>query len=281
MVKSKAFVDTTILADVLTKKGIERKEAKAALAKYEETELPEYAIKEFKAGVLDYIKYLYNKLLETKSVGLTLIVLNKNVLQINRRATAVRVLGELLNEFETFKPSAELKKQYGDVAEDEVTMLDSIKIETKTLLYKAWLDRNSVTTRVVDNLPCYVQTGPYEKKDGTLSLQPNKCQTDKCCLAEEMSKNRFDLTKLIVTIDSLPKALKEKKENIKRKALLREIGSRPGVKISDKDCRNLGDAIFALFCPSDADILTTNVKDHKPLAEKLGKTAVSPKEILK
>ncbi len=58
MVKSKAFVDTTILTNRLIKFREEKKEAKDALAKYEITELPVYAIKEFKAGPLDYVKYL-------------------------------------------------------------------------------------------------------------------------------------------------------------------------------------------------------------------------------
>jgi hypothetical protein len=43
-----------------------------------------------------------------------------------------------------------------------------------------------------------------------------------------------------------------------------------------KDCQALGDAYFAFFAPDDADILTTNLKDHCPLAESIGKTAVGP-----
>jgi hypothetical protein len=44
-----------------------------------------------------------------------------------------------------------------------------------------------------------------------------------------------------------------------------------------KDCRRLGDAFFALYAPPDAVILTTNIKDHAPLAEALGKQARIPK----
>lgn len=280
MNKSKAFIDTTIIADILTKNGQEKIEAKAALAKYETTELPVYAIKEFKAGVLDSIKYLYNKLFETKSVGRTFIIINDNARQINKRATAIRVLGELVEKFEMLKPDERLKKQYGDIASDENIMFDSTKLDAKMLLFKAWHKRNKLTTSVVQPLTCYQETAPFEEKNGKLSVAPIVCKTDNCCLAGDLWNKRFKLTKLKKAIENLPSPLKDKNENKKRAKLLREIGSNPGRKISNSDCRSLGDAIFALYCPDDSDILTTNVKDHKPLAKALGKTAVSPKEII-
>jgi hypothetical protein len=38
----------------------------------------------------------------------------------------------------------------------------------------------------------------------------------------------------------------------------------------------LGDALFAFFAPSDCEILTTNLRDHSPLAASLNKHAVLP-----
>ena len=43
-----------------------------------------------------------------------------------------------------------------------------------------------------------------------------------------------------------------------------------------RDCGKLGDAYFALHAQPDAVILTTNLKDHAPLANALGKQATSP-----
>lgn len=282
MVKSKAFVDTTILTNSLIKFREEKKQAKAALSMYETTELPVYAIKEFKAGPLDYVKYLYNKLLETESIGLTIIALTDNFRQRNRQATALRLFGELCEEVKASRTNKTLKAKYGRLAEEEAITYDSVKYETKLLVFKAWKKRRTITTKVVDPLPCYQEVAPIEKKNGDLSLIPKKCVSDDCCLTKELKENkRFQLSQLIVAIDNLPEDLKNKPENTKRRKLLREIGSKPGKKISDSDCRNLGDAIFALFCPKDADILTTNTKDHEPLAKALGKTAVSPQQIIK
>ncbi len=44
----------------------------------------------------------------------------------------------------------------------------------------------------------------------------------------------------------------------------------------EKTCRSLGDAIFAFFAPADAAILTTNERDHRPLAAALGKSVDTP-----
>ena len=40
----------------------------------------------------------------------------------------------------------------------------------------------------------------------------------------------------------------------------------------------MGDAMFAFLCPNDAAILTTNLKDHRVLAQSVSKRAVAPSE---
>jgi len=282
MAKSKAFVDTTILTNCLIKFREEKKEAKAALAKYEITELPVYAIKEFKFGPLDNAKYLYNKLLETGSIPLTFLAINKNYQQRNKKDTAIQLLAELYEEIKSSQIDNTLKLKYGKLADLETIIYDKIKLEAKMLVYKAWKKRNSVTTKVVQPLSCYQQSPPFVKKNGELSLVPRNCETNDCCLTKILKdEKRLDLTKLKVAIDKLPSELKDKRENKKRAKLLHEIGSNLNRNLSNSDCRDLGDAVFALFCPKDADVLTTNLKDHEPLAKALGKTAISPEKILK
>jgi hypothetical protein len=68
-------------------------------------------------------------------------------------------------------------------------------------------------------------------------------------------------------------------EDRKRRAALKQL-LRPKSNIDRETCRELGDAVFAFFCPDDAVILTTNIRDHKPLAEALGKKAQTPAEAI-
>lgn len=95
-------------------------------------------------------------------------------------------------------------------------------------------------------------------------------------MADALKKRKLELTKLISTIKRMP----PKRENGPRIAVLHNLAVRRNFKMNNQSCRALGDAFFALYCPVDSDILTTNVNDHRPLAEALAKTAISPKERL-
>jgi hypothetical protein len=46
--------------------------------------------------------------------------------------------------------------------------------------------------------------------------------------------------------------------------------------MGSKECRVFGDAYFVLFCPSNAVILTTNLRDIDPMAIALGLMARRP-----
>src|SRR5579871_2392092 len=69
---SDAFVETTVLTDLLLKPGTAKNaRATAALRRYSKTLLPVYSIKEWKAGPLDYFAYLHDKLFVTGSLRKT------------------------------------------------------------------------------------------------------------------------------------------------------------------------------------------------------------------
>jgi hypothetical protein len=73
---NKAYVETTILTDVLIKPGSKNEGvAKAAFSRYTETLLPVYSIKEWKKGPLDHYAYVHDKLVQTKSVADTYVLL--------------------------------------------------------------------------------------------------------------------------------------------------------------------------------------------------------------
>jgi hypothetical protein len=67
--KDRAFVDTTVLTDVLLNVGEPRDSARAALARFAETLLPVYAIKEFEAGPLANYCWIHNVLVNEQSMS--------------------------------------------------------------------------------------------------------------------------------------------------------------------------------------------------------------------
>ena len=73
----KAFVDTTILVDLLLKSGQQNARAKAALKQFDTAELPVYAIKELSAGPLQYFAWLHNKFVVLGSYAETIDALQR------------------------------------------------------------------------------------------------------------------------------------------------------------------------------------------------------------
>ena len=273
---NKAFVDTTILTDILLKPSEKGKIAKNALKTFKESLLPVYAIKEFKAGPLYNFTWMYGKLAVTGSFTNSLEALHRMSMSLRRYTTSTAI--EALKEAAALTLTGKVTNQslvdkYGAKASPDSTLCDIFKLSIKTAIYKSWKRRRSVTTETIQPLSCYKETDPIEK-NGIIELPSMKCKPEKeCCLGTELRSKTQDLKKLVKTIKGLP----SKRENDKRHKILHEISRKPNQAVSEDYCRGLGDAYFALFCPDDAVILSTNIKDHKPLAESLGKEAAEPK----
>jgi hypothetical protein len=271
---AKAFVETTILTDILLKPNSKPgKLAKAALNRYDETQLPLYAVKEFKAGPLKNYVWFHNKLASTKSFAKAIDALHRMSLTPKRYTTATVL--EALREVVTIVGRTEtlrtLNKQYGTVSPDAM-LCDQHQIHLKTLIYKAWRNRRRITSSVVHPLNCYQELGPIEEH-GQISLTPTGCdRSQSCCLASQLQDHTADIKKLRVALEKQP----DNPENTRRKQVLRAIVRTPHREFTHAMCRQLGDAYFALFAPADACILTTNRKDIEPLASSINKATHSP-----
>ncbi|MCI0491278.1 MAG: hypothetical protein L0229_32205 [Blastocatellia bacterium] len=271
---SKAYVDTTVLTDALLKPGSQGQAARDALRRYETTELPVYAIKEFKAGPLRTFGWMHDKLALLKSFTKALEALQRMSLTPRRYTTATAIealttaassIGRTTNE--------ELSRKYPRTANVDSILADEFRLAIKTAVFKAWKKRRQVTTDVVNPLTCYKEVAPFEKR-GLICLDPIKCDVVvECCMAQELRSRRKDLEKLKKILsgkdEDQPSGNRERQ---RRYQVIRSLLRKGGEPMTDEMCRNMGDAIFALFAPSDAIILTTNLKDHAPLAKALGKT---------
>lgn len=275
MNKEKAFVDTTILTDILLKPSEKGKIAKEALDKFKASLLPVYAIKEFKAGPLYNFTWMHNKLASTGSFTDSLHALHRMSMTPRRYTTSTAIESLIEAATATIKngvTNKSLSEKYGAKASTDATLCAIFQLSIKTSIYKSWKRRRSVTTEIVQPLSCYKETDPIDQK-GLIELTSTKCKPENgCCLGSELRIRNKDLKTLTHTI----KNLLGKSENDKRHKVLHEISRKPNQPVSEDYCRGLGDAYFALFCPDDADILTTNIRDHKPLAAALGKDAVTP-----
>lgn len=270
----KAFVDTTILTDAILKSGEVKKLAIDALKQFDETELPVFAIKEFKAGPLKNFVWMHNKLVTVGSYAKALGALH-SMSRTPRRYTTSTALEALRDAAGSISKETlgDLVTKYGERASHDKVLCDEFRLAIKVAIIKAWKRRRKVTTRVVLPLPCYREIAPYENR-GLIELNPQKCDPpSECSLASLLRQNLSELEKMR---DAIKDSGKE--ENKRRAKVLHEICRKPRAPIQEKDCQTLGDAIFVLFSPIDSIILTTNTSDIKPLAEALGKVTESPVE---
>jgi len=269
---SKAFVDTTILADRLLKPGKKQEAAKAALSRYEETILPVYAIKEFRAGAFRGFVWAHNKLVEKGNIP-DFVTATAALWAYNLKSTALEAFsaGSALIPDKTL---SQWRDTYGDNASVERIQFDSLRLQLLSLIFRAWHQRRTITDSVVDELECFKEEGPKEnrgliefgKKIKSCGAEPD------CAMAKIMVGNQEALNALLEANDKPP----ESDEKKRRHRGLRHLIRTPQHPLPEEYCRGLGDAVFAFSAPEDSVILTTNEKDHSVLAGALGKKVETP-----
>ena len=271
---SRAFVETTVLADALLKPGPRANLAKAAIRGFQESLLPVYAIKEFKAGPLHHYVWFHGKLVTTNSWAKTLGQLRKTAMSSFKSrwvSTAVEALeaAAVKNRYETL---GQLRQKYGDIATEDAVICDRYRYSLRLIIMRGWKSRRRLTSHVVGELECYVE-GELVEEHGLIELgEIHCCPKDECALAADLRREPEILEAMRKATDGQPSKL----ENVRRSQVLSDLIRIPNRKLTPKECRYLGDAVFAFFCPADATILTTNERDLRPLAEALNKNVQTP-----
>ena len=267
---TKAFLDTTILADALLKIGPMQKRARTSLANFDELLVPGYAVKEFKRGPLRGYVWLHNKVVSTGRWGDAIAAICTIWQQHNLANTAIRAVSDFTSSMATQRVRA------GEIGRNSIEYhaieAKEARIWLKTKIIKAWRDQSREPFMHVKPLECYAMIAPSERADGMIDNQPLSCTLVNCCL-----KRQFDADP--ISARKLEQACADhaaKPEMAKRRTVLRQIRRKPNSELTNNQCLTLGDAVFALQCPPDAVVLTTNISDHGPLTAALGKTAVTP-----
>jgi hypothetical protein len=164
-------------------------------------------------------------------------------------------------------------KSTPDSAADDEEMADRYRLAIQSLIIRSWRKRRKIATHTIQELSCYTEAEPRIGKDGLFNLKPQACDGDRQCSLADQLKSAPNL------LQKLRGAIPEKssrKENIRRRQVLKKLINTPKRTFDRDDCRSLGDAVFAFFCPHSAVILTTNTRDLEPLAKAIGKRVEKP-----
>ena len=266
----KAFLDTTILVDILLKTDSAGKIAKNAVNGFDETLLPQYAIKEFKRGPLRAYVWFHNKILSCGSWVDAIATIPLLFMQRNLMSTAMQSLVQFQSSISKHLPADFAQKYPGQTIDDVMREEGILWLKTRILL--AWSKRSKVASKVVCPLSCYSEADPTIENSGQINLKPVNCDASDCCLRLQFVGSPQETASLLKACDQLP----SKAETEKRRKILKDLNRLPNRPLNESGCRSLGDAVFALQCPKDAVILTTNTVDHGPLARALGVDAIAP-----
>jgi hypothetical protein len=266
---SKAFLDTTVLTDALLKTTEQRRRARGSFERFETVQVPFYAIKEFKAGPLRAYMWLHNRVVTTNSWSQAIGNAGGVARQHNLSATAIQGVAEFTSSMGR-SAVKDLAAKYPDLTLEELQQREAT-VWLRTKIFSAWRKRNRTPLSVTSPLSCYAEIDPRVKANGLIDYTPIKCGLDYCCLRQQFADAKSHTKALAEVCRASPKP-----EMRKRGKVLRGIARSPNRALSENECRKLGDAVFALQCPEDAVILTTNVADHVPLASSIGKNAEAP-----
>ena len=220
--------------------------------------LPVYAIKELKCGPLRSFIWLHNRFADTKSFNRTIKAIHSNFRQRNLQATAheaLQVGGEVL--IGASLASATTRE------ETQAALADSYRYALRRRIDMAWRDRRKLASEVTDELSCFAEVAhSFNERTKFIDDQRRKCDLEaECCLAPEFRARKSDLTALIAAIEGLSRA-----EDDRRRKALRLLRNSPRVPFEDAALQVPRRRILRLRRPPSCAILTTNAKDHIPLA---------------
>jgi hypothetical protein len=268
-----AFVETTVLTNLLLKKDGSEAAAKSAIARYAKAIVHQFAWKEFKRGPLSNFIWAFNKLADTKSFVDTLAALQRMSMSPRKylTATAIQALHSAFKAMFSGNSLDTLKLQYGDKADLDQMHADALRLELKRAIVSSWSKRHTLFGGQQEALTCYPDAELMEK-GARLEAKPRDCPkgTD-CCLRSRLTNKRKE-------VGAAKAALPDdgRKETRERFLVLRQLEKHPHTLMSPTDCQRLGDAYFVLFCPEDAELITTNVRDFEGMAKALGVTFSTP-----
>jgi hypothetical protein len=263
---AKALLDSTVAVDILLKPSGPGVRARAAVERYTQALIPVFALKELKSGALANAIWFHNLICERASLAEAFAVATTQIRFNNKGRTAMEVHAELLSHSPP-KLTPELTAEYN---EDPVEYNREFhRRECRTLILKAWKKRRSFVPglRVICEAPCFDEREPIAVGI-KLAHPPNGCTLDSCGLTEILRANKKLLRKLLAF-----NVARSASPEYKRRAEALEALLRKDVDFSPANCRKLGDAHFAIICPGDAIVLTSNLSHHRELTQEVGRIA--------
>ena len=267
-----AFLETSVMIDLLFRGGRRRTVVLEALRAYESTCSSEYVKMEIKRGALNNYVLLYNKTIELANIS--------DVGEyVARFASGPKrnTLGTMLGAMNDFQRAAEtgLGRKFGEgPASKNGTKILASFLRLRILGF--WKAFERALNRIVNDVECYTNIyrlpPPYLKKE--TEIIDNKLQNCDhykpgiCRIGEFLSKNAEPYHAIRLALEKIDKP---DGETSKRVSSIRRTFRRLDRMVLRKQCWEIGDGVIVVECPPSACLLTKNEKHFAPMCKALGR----------
>lgn len=258
-----AILDTTVVADVLLRRDERADAAESFVRRFDRRLLPVYALKELKGGPLRAYAWLHDQLCEAGSVegALDRLARLSRTPRRNLTATAIEAL-------------AEAEREKSLVEESGSRRFERLRLALWRRVVGAWRNRRRLATDVIAPLDCYHEVDGVGGPNSSLDLGRFGCERGRpCAMAALLLDHRASLERVREALELEPAG----RERDARLAAVTHLLERGATALTESQCLSLGDAVFAVLCPEGGVIVTTNVRDHAPLARSLNKQVERPR----
>jgi len=176
-----------------------------------------------------------------------------------------------------------------DYASRDTENAHRYRLALAKLIVLSWKRRRKLTHQTIQELVCYTEVAPrIDTESWFFDLSPQYRSGEKHCSLEEDLKVPKAKDLLVALRDAIPES-SPRKEDRNRRSVLKQLIGQPQKHLTEENRGRMPlagrrSACFLLSAPGqgesgaarDAVILTTNLRDHTPLAEAIGKQAEKP-----
>lgn len=268
---SKAFAESTIVCNALPLPCVgsaKTRLAAGALAAYESTEAPVYALKELRVGPLAALMLMHNLLAAHETIESALDEFQRKTSFTPRKwgVSSRAIIAALLHVIRQLRARTAEQLLREDEPDDKTALEDAFC----QMILQAWQRRHEIVDQYTHPLSCFVD-GELELTDRLLRLPTEREDCVKgapCGAAAELRRKPKEVN---AVLRALRPAKDEKRETSSGRRALKDVLQHDAKSFPRSHCRALGDAYHCIVAPADSDLLTTNCADFKPLARALDK----------
>ena len=265
----RAFLDTTVLCDRLL--GDEQRVARvrAKLARYAARVTSGFVKLEFLLGAYGHLAR-FQALAESGVSFAELHSLATRYATLPPPAALRRVGSVMLRAFNFFFGELDARRPIAE------PLRERFRAFLRRFVRKAWKDALDPVDRVIDPSASLSDLPEPRWNDQTKTLEglpPRRYAVAKAPhLAAFVRRERAQFQRVLEALDCLPADALDP-ETRRRRAAIRKI-LEGGDEASASDIRRVGDALVAVECPHDHDLLNNNPRHFDPICAALGKRSV-------